>query len=552
MLRPEISDNIYRQYASPNYQGNGRMLQNYQGRQYKKPEDSNLRSNPWYIPDSQLRHKSPEVNNRKIFDDRKHPASAVRGSIGTIQAPIRPALRTSNLKRPESKERAKLLGDQRFSELTSDRRLDNHLTFGKQVDINAIRARSSLDSRINIESILKEEKKEGKKGDHINLINNYIQPKENLRKQDYQTDERRTPIWEPSLTMNPSKGLDRNRARSYARKIQDPYQNFSAERVRAPYPISYGSPYANYSSERQRAPVADLRTSEKTGETAASPQTSKSPNREAIYSSPNGSTQKQDRQKSKKKKIVDYEVTKSTTASKGIVSAFGICSTEGLVRNYNEDRVSVRLNVSNQNTGSKKCSYFSVFDGHGGKACAEYLCEGLHNKIINNELFPQNIPKAIKTGVLEAEEEFMKTTTDAEGIVERSGACALLAVFVDDECFLGNVGDCRAILSVQEGHKMSILTQDHKPDLDTEKSRIEKAGGSVYQSSNQDGTILGPARVIPGKLSVCRTVGDVHAKDPRFGGNPNVVIAQPDIYKLKIASTDDFILLGSIVESIII
>ncbi len=43
-----------------------------------------------------------------------------------------------------------------------------------------------------------------------------------------------------------------------------------------------------------------------------------------------------------------------------------------------------------------------------------------------------------------------------------------------------------------------------------------------------------PYRVYPGKLSVSRTIGDMEAKLPKFGGNPKVVISEPDIdvYKL--------------------
>jgi hypothetical protein len=35
--------------------------------------------------------------------------------------------------------------------------------------------------------------------------------------------------------------------------------------------------------------------------------------------------------------------------------------------------------------------------------------------------------------------------------------------------------------------------------------------------------------VFPGRLSVSRTIGDIEAKDPRYGGNPKCVISTPDI-----------------------
>lgn len=41
--------------------------------------------------------------------------------------------------------------------------------------------------------------------------------------------------------------------------------------------------------------------------------------------------------------------------------------------------------------------------------------------------------------------------------------------------------------------------------------------------------IVGPIRVLPGRLSVSRTFGDAEAKLEYKGGNPNVVVADSDI-----------------------
>jgi protein phosphatase 2C family protein 2/3 len=57
---------------------------------------------------------------------------------------------------------------------------------------------------------------------------------------------------------------------------------------------------------------------------------------------------------------------------------------------------------------------------------------------------------------------------------------------------------------------------------------------------------LGPVRVHPGRLSVSRTFGDPHAKFERYGGNPDVVIAVPDITTMKIdREKHDFIVIAS-------
>lgn len=41
-----------------------------------------------------------------------------------------------------------------------------------------------------------------------------------------------------------------------------------------------------------------------------------------------------------------------------------------------------------------------------------------------------------------------------------------------------------------------------------------------------------------------RTIGDIEAKDTRYGGNPNVVIATPDIQSFVLSDTYDYIIMG--------
>lgn len=51
--------------------------------------------------------------------------------------------------------------------------------------------------------------------------------------------------------------------------------------------------------------------------------------------------------------------------------------------------------------------------------------------------------------------------------------------------------------------------------------------------------------MFPGRLSVSRTFGDVEAKLEKYGGNPNVVISEPEIKSFKIIDDHDFIVLAS-------
>lgn len=89
-----------------------------------------------------------------------------------------------------------------------------------------------------------------------------------------------------------------------------------------------------------------------------------------------------------------------------------------------------------------------------------------------------------------------------------------------------------------------------------EKQRIKSNGGRVYRSKskpkmcnlNSSSTkeiSLGPYRVFPGRLSVSRSIGDYNAKCSEKGGNDKVLIAVPDIHKIKIGSNLNFLILGS-------
>lgn len=60
----------------------------------------------------------------------------------------------------------------------------------------------------------------------------------------------------------------------------------------------------------------------------------------------------------------------------------------------------------------------------------------------------------------------------------------------------------------------------------------------------QNQILSGPSRVFPGRLSVCRSFGDVEAKSEKHGGNPLVIIAEPEVQMLRLSDDYDFIVMG--------
>eukprot|EP00347_Sterkiella_histriomuscorum_P007122 403350178 len=256
--------------------------------------------------------------------------------------------------------------------------------------------------------------------------------------------------------------------------------------------------------------------------------------------------------------IPNHESTKHSVKRNGVVRAYAANTNQGLVRNYNEDRVSIILNIlkppNRKDEHWPRCSFFGIYDGHGGSACADFLRDNLHQFVIKEPSFPADPKEALMIGFVNAEKKFMELCQNENGIIDKSGSCAIVALIVEDMCYIANVGDSRAIMSSEQGHQIIELSRDHKPNDDLERKRIIEGGGQIYHrtaTTNVDEKdpskkeiVVGPLRVLPGRLSVSRTFGDAEAKIQKFGGNPNVVIATPEIRAFRISSEHDFIVLG--------
>ena len=88
--------------------------------------------------------------------------------------------------------------------------------------------------------------------------------------------------------------------------------------------------------------------------------------------------------------LKNHEPTKASTKKCGHIKSYAANTNQGIIREYNEDRVSIILNIlkpkNKQFSGEwPQICFFGVFDGHGGAACADYLRDNLHNFVVQNE-----------------------------------------------------------------------------------------------------------------------------------------------------------------------
>lgn len=121
-------------------------------------------------------------------------------------------------------------------------------------------------------------------------------------------------------------------------------------------------------------------------------------------------------------------------------------------RSYNEDRVSMLLSVAKPQRRANevwpKCSFFAVYDGHGGSFASDFLRDCLHKYIMKEPSFPFSPIQALTLGFEKAEKEILRQQLKGK---DRSGSCALVVLMVGETCYVANVGDSRAILAAYSG-----------------------------------------------------------------------------------------------------
>ena len=221
---------------------------------------------------------------------------------------------------------------------------------------------------------------------------------------------------------------------------------------------------------------------------------------------------------------VPMEVEGGIIIAKENILRLGAASVEG-TSHANEDRVyqlsDLRLIPSQIPVGFvDKISFVSVFDGHGGGKCSQYLSENLYLKAITNPGFESfsNAQTVLLDAFKSCDDEWNEI---AEKNDEFSGSCAIASLIWGQDVVIAHAGDCRAVARM--GKKTFQLTKDHRPSDPAEKARIYAAGGFI-----KNGRVMGA-------LAPSRGFGDLDVK--RKAPSPDVVISEPDITTLRMESS---------------
>lgn len=159
--------------------------------------------------------------------------------------------------------------------------------------------------------------------------------------------------------------------------------------------------------------------------------------------------------------------------------------------------------------------YAGVYDGHNGKAAAEYASQSLHR------IFLERLLSGLPPG--KAFIESYEATSDKMGQLD-SGTTAVDVFIRNGKAYTANAGDARAIIVGKE--RVRQLTIDHRLDNPEERLRIQKSGGRIEYPY----TYRGRYGIMP-----TRTLGDGYFK-------PVGIIATPSVSAYEITS-DDLLLL---------
>lgn len=188
----------------------------------------------------------------------------------------------------------------------------------------------------------------------------------------------------------------------------------------------------------------------------------------------------------------------------------------------------------------RHCSFFGVYDGHGGRECVTFVRQRLHMNFVaalhakgGLDKSPQvynDIWECLNTGFLETDRQFLSLAAREEGVNGGSGCAAVVVCLVGGWVWCANCGDSRALIS-REGVAVQ-LSVDHRPDREDEAARIESAGGFVS------------FRRVLGRLAVSRAFGDEEYKDVANGGARPLVIPDPEIRVERLTPRDEFMLLA--------
>ncbi|GLU20101.1 hypothetical protein SLE2022_363160 [Rubroshorea leprosula] len=229
----------------------------------------------------------------------------------------------------------------------------------------------------------------------------------------------------------------------------------------------------------------------------------------------------------------------------------------------------VQANSSLEDQGqvftSPSATYIGVYDGHGGPEASRFITQHLFHflhKFASEQggLSADVISKAFSA----TEEEFLrlvKRLWPSRPEIASVGSCCLVGAISNDDLYVANLGDSRAVLGRRVARNQSD-TQVVAERLSTDHNvGVEEVRKEVEALHPDDSHIVVYSRGvwrIKGIIQVSRSIGDIYLKKPEFNRDPffqqfgspvplrrPVMTAEPSILIRKLKPHDLFLIFAS-------
>ena len=221
----------------------------------------------------------------------------------------------------------------------------------------------------------------------------------------------------------------------------------------------------------------------------------------------------------------------------------------------------------------KNIDVFGVFDGHGGKEISQFVSNHFTEELIKNKNLETDLSQALKETFIkmdeimttpESIEEIKKYARlskeaddlqskneppnsqmalisqligpkdpEANDIYMRTGctACVMSIDETNKKLYFANAGDSRVVMC-----KRGVAypqSEDHKPEMESEKTRIYKADGWISEGR------------VKGNLNLTRGFGDLEYKQNKnLKPEEQMITANPDIKVVDYDKDIEFIIIG--------
>jgi len=197
--------------------------------------------------------------------------------------------------------------------------------------------------------------------------------------------------------------------------------------------------------------------------------------------------------------------------------------------------------------GDPHQALFCVLDGHGpqGSELAQSAMLTLHTLIFEDNRLqrPGVAPSTLQDPAIILQDAFSEAnkmlSLDAELDSTHSGCTALVMLMYDDEAWIANAGDCRAVLGrrrIGDGVLNPVpLNEAHVLSNESECCRMLSAGHEVQDS--QVHVTVGSEE----SRKCTRSLGDFCFKDMA----PDGMICEPTVSSYKFSQEDQFVVLAS-------